>query len=68
LTIQNLLLKFDDHSNYSKFPSHNTKNTIKIIEGNKTWIEAKINWISKVRQLYNHLGKNLPGPKEIKIK
>ena len=62
-----LLLKFDDNSDYSKFPSH-TNDTIKIIEGSKTWIEAKISWRSKVRQLYNHLGKDFPGPKGIKIK
>ena len=62
-----LLLKFDDNSDYSKFPSH-TNDTIQIIEGSKTWIEAKISWRSKVRQLYNHLGKDFPGPKGIKIK
>ena len=62
-----LLLKFDDNSDYSKFPSH-TNDTIQIIEGSKTWIEAKISWRSKVRRLYDHLGKDFPGPKGIKIK
>lgn len=62
-----LLLKFDDNSDYSKFPSH-TNDTIQIIEGNKNWIEAKISWRSKVRRLYDHLGKDFPGPKGIKIK
>ena len=62
-----LLLKFDDNSDYSKFPSH-TNDTIQIIEGSKTWIEAKISWRSKVRRLYHHLGKDFPGPKGIKIK
>ena len=62
-----LLLKFDDNLDYSKFPSH-TNDTIQIIEGSKTWIEAKISWRSKVRRLYNHLGKDFPGPKGIKIK
>ena len=62
-----LLLKFDDNSDYSKFPSH-TNDTIQIIEGNKTWIEAKISWRSKVRRLYDHLGKDFPSPKGIKIK
>ena len=52
-----LLLKFDDNSDYSKFPSH-SKNTIQTIEGSKTWIEAKISWRSKVRRLYNYLGKD----------
>lgn len=62
-----LLLKFDHNFDYSKFPSH-ANDTIQIIEGNKTWIEAKISWRSKVRRLYNHLGKDFPGPKGIKIK
>ena len=62
-----LLLKFDDNSDYSKFPSH-TNDTIQIIEGSKTWIEAKISWRSKVRRLYSDLGKDFPGPKGIKIK
>jgi hypothetical protein len=62
-----LLLKFDNNSDYSKFPSH-TNDTIKIIRGSKTWIEAKISWRSKVRLLYSHLGKDFPSPKGIKIK
>ena len=62
-----LLLKFDDNSDYSKFPSH-TIDTIQIIKGRKTWIEAKISWRLKVRRLYSHLGKDFPGPKAIKIK
>jgi len=62
-----LLLKFDDNSDYSKFPSH-TNDTIQIINGSKTWIEAKISWRSKVRRLYEYLGKDFPGPKGIKIK
>lgn len=62
-----LLLKFDDNSDYSKFPSR-TNDTIQIIEGSKSWIEAKISWRSKVRKLYNHLGKDIPEPKGIKIK
>jgi hypothetical protein len=62
-----VLLKFDNNSNYSKFPSH-TNDTIQIVEGSKTWIEAKISWRSKVRRLYNHLGKDFPGPKGTKIK
>ena len=62
-----LLLKFDDNYDYSKFPSH-SKDTIQIIEGSKTWIEAKISWRSKVRRLYNYLGKDFPGPKGMKIK
>jgi Nucleotidyl transferase AbiEii toxin, Type IV TA system len=62
-----LLLKFDNNSDYSKFPSH-TNDTIQILENNKTWLEAKISWRSKVRQLYNHLGKDFPSPIGVKIK
>jgi len=62
-----LLLKFDNNSDYSKFPSH-THDTIQIMEGSKNWIEAKISWRAKVRRLYNHLGKSFPGPTGIKIK
>lgn len=62
-----LLLKFDNNSDYSRFPSH-TNDTIQIIEGSKTWIEAKISWRSKVRRLYDNLGKDFPGPIGVKIK
>ncbi len=62
-----LLLKFDTNSDYSKFPSQ-TNDSIQIIEGSKTWIEAKISWRSKVRRLFSHLGKDFPRPKGIKIK
>ena len=61
-----LLLKFDDNSDYSKFPSH-TNDAIQIIEGSKTWVEAKISWRSKVRRLYNHLGIDFPKPKGLNI-
>ena len=62
-----LLLKFDTNSDYSKFPSH-TNDNIQIIEGSKTWIEAKISWRAKVRRLFSHLGKDFPAPTGIKIK
>lgn len=61
-----LLISFDNTTGSSKFPTH-THDNIKIIEGSKTWIEAKINWRSKVRQLYNYLGKEFPAPKGIDI-
>jgi predicted nucleotidyltransferase component of viral defense system len=62
-----LLLNFDNNSDYSRFPSH-TNDTIQIIEGSKNWIEAKISWRSKVRRLYDNLGKDFPGPIGVKIK
>lgn len=61
-----LLIRFDDTRGRSKFPSH-THDNINIIEGSKSWIEARINWRLKVRQLYGHLGKDFPGPKGVKL-
>jgi len=62
--IQNLeaLIKFDDTMSLSKFPSHR-HDTIKIMEGSKSWLEAKISWKSKVRKLYQQLGVDFPKPK-----
>ena len=63
-----LLLEFDNvKSSKQNRPSH-SNDRIEIVEGSKTWIEAKISWRSKVRRLYNHLSKDFPGPKGIKIK
>jgi Nucleotidyl transferase AbiEii toxin, Type IV TA system len=59
-----LLISFESATGSSKFPTH-THDTIKIIQGSKTWIKARINWRSKVKQLYNHLGKEFPSPKGI---
>ena len=61
-----LLLNFDDISSRRNLPMHYHDN-INIIEGNKSWIESKISWRSKVRKLFNHLGKDFPGPTGIKI-
>lgn len=61
-----LLISFDNITASSKFPTH-THDNIKITEGSKTWLEARISWRSKVRELYNHLGINFPKPKGINI-
>jgi hypothetical protein len=61
-----LLISFDNTTAASKFPTH-THDNIKITEGSKTWIEARISWRSKVRELYNHLGIDFPKPKGIDI-
>lgn len=61
-----LLISFDNITASSKFPTH-THDNIKIFEGSKTWIEARISWRSKVRALYDHLGINFPKPKGIDI-
>lgn len=61
-----LLISFDNIKASSKFPTH-THDNIKITEGSKTWIEARISWRSKVRELYNYLGIDFPKPKGIDI-
>ncbi|MFI0425325.1 MAG: nucleotidyl transferase AbiEii/AbiGii toxin family protein [Flavobacterium sp.] len=61
-----LLISFDNITASSKFPTH-THDNIKTIEGSKTWVEARISWRSKVRELYNHLGIAFPKPKGINI-
>lgn len=61
-----LLISFDNTIVSSKFPTHAHDN-IKIIKGSKTWVEARISWRSKVRQLYSYLGKDFPKPKGIDI-
>jgi Nucleotidyl transferase AbiEii toxin, Type IV TA system len=63
-----LLLEFDKvHFSKNDKPSH-SNDRIDVFETNKTWIEAKISWRSKMRQLYDHLGKDFPGPIGVKIK
>lgn len=61
-----LLISFDNITTSSKFPTH-THDNIKITEGSKTWVEARISWRSKVRELYAFLGKDFPKPKGIDI-
>lgn len=61
-----LLIRFDNITASSKFPTH-THDNIKISVGSKTWIEAKISWRSKVRELYSHLGIDFPKPTGIDI-
>ena len=61
-----LLLNFDNISSRVNMPMHSHDN-INIVDGNKSWIESKISWRSKVRKLFNHLGKDFPGPTEIKL-
>lgn len=63
-----LLLEFDTRGSTNKNRPSHSSDRIEIVQGSKTWIVARISWLSKVRQLYNHLGKDFPGPKGIKIK
>lgn len=63
-----LLLKFDNPNNKinTTRPIH-SDNTINIIEGSKPWALARLEWRAKVRRLFNHLGKQFPGPQGISI-
>ena len=58
-----LLLEFDE-SQSSKLhrPSH-THDRIDIIEGSKSWTEARLSWRMKVRKLFLDLGRDFPKPK-----
>jgi len=63
-----LLLEFDEPQQNPKNqrPSH-THDRIDIVEGNKSWIAARLSWRSKVKRLFSDLGKEFPKPKGIKI-
>ncbi|WP_444671077.1 nucleotidyl transferase AbiEii/AbiGii toxin family protein [Flavobacterium columnare] len=63
-----LLLEFDSvasNSNSRPFHSHDR---IDLVKGSKSWNLARTEWRSKVRQLFNHLRKDFPGPKGIDIR
>jgi hypothetical protein len=51
----------------SNKPSH-SNDRIDVLESSKTWQIARLNWRSKVSKLFNHLGKDFPAPKGIRIK
>lgn len=61
-----LLLKFDNPTFSRYLPMHSHDN-ITIVPGNKSWIESKISWKMKVRELFNYLGKDFPNPTGKKI-
>ena len=56
-----MLLEFDKPKNKCHRPSH-THDRIDVIEGSKTWIEARLSWRMKVRKLFSELGKDFPNP------
>ena len=63
-----LLLEFDNaKSSKQNRPSH-SNDRIEILESSKTWQMARLNWRSKVRQLFSHLGKDFPTPTGTKIR
>jgi hypothetical protein len=63
-----LLLEFDSAKiSKQNRPSHSS-DRIEVLETSKSWQLARLNWRSKVRELYNHLGKDFPAPRGTKIK
>ncbi|WP_166920201.1 nucleotidyl transferase AbiEii/AbiGii toxin family protein [Flavobacterium poyangense] len=62
-----LFLKFDAVQSTIKLPSH-SHDTIHIVEGSKQWAVSKIDWRSKVRNLYSHLDIRFPGPQGTRIR
>ena len=61
-----LLLEFDSvKTSRQNSPSH-SNDRIEIFENSRNWVEARISWRSKVRTLFNHLGKSFPGPTGLK--
>ena len=56
-----MLLAFDKPQNKSHRPSH-THDRIDVIEGSKTWTQARLSWRMKVRKLFSELGKDFPNP------
>ncbi|SHM88500.1 hypothetical protein SAMN04488057_104223 [Cyclobacterium lianum] len=61
LTRPELLLEFDNRK-YSKFKPFHSNDRIDIIEGSKSWQEARISWRFKVRKLYQEMGLEFPTP------
>lgn len=63
-----LLLEFDNtKSSKQNRPSH-SNDRIEVLENSKTWQQARLSWRSKVRQLFQHLGKDFPKPTGTKIR
>lgn len=63
-----LLLEFDSVKiSKQNRPSHSS-DRIEVLESSKSWQLARLNWRSKVRELYNHLGKDFPAPTGTRIK
>lgn len=55
-----LLLKFDKSLNPKPFRPSHTNDRIDVIQGQKTWLLARLSWRRKVRHLYDNLGFPFP--------
>lgn len=62
-----LLLEFDNQNIKSKNKPFHSDDRIDIVEGGKSWQNARLNWRSKMRKLYATEAKEFPGPKGIDI-
>lgn len=58
-----LLLEFDEPQHTKSHRPFHTHDRIDIVEGSKSWTEARISWRMKVRILFSYLGKDFPKPK-----
>ena len=62
-----VLLIFDTISGSQNLPNH-SHDQLDIVLGHKLWVVAQIDWRTKVRRLYQFLGKDFPKPQGIPIK
>lgn len=55
-----LLLEFDKSQQSKTSRPLHTHDRIEIIDGNKTWISARLSWRNKVRKLFSDLNRDFP--------
>lgn len=61
-----VLLIFDSIPGSQHLPNH-SHDQLDIVPGHKLWVVAQIDWRTKVRRLYQYLGKDFPKPQGIPI-
>jgi len=57
-----LLLKFETPTHVNQSRPNHSHTRIEIVEGSKSWIQARSSWRKKVRQLFDTLGLEFPAP------
>ena len=62
-----LLLKFDNTNKSNQSKPFHLDDKIDIIKGSKSWIQARIEWKSKVRKLFSDLDIDYPTVQDIDI-
>lgn len=58
-----LLLDFDNPKQGNSSRPNHSSDVIEIVDDSKTWVTTRIEWRSKMRRLYRHLGLPFPKPK-----